>query len=102
MATIDGRWMCEVDSPMGAQKLDLTLATQPGGGFTGTASGPLGSIDVKDGQLRGDTLRFKLGITMPMPMALDCEARLVGDDRIEGTVDTGAFGRYPLRAPRAA
>jgi hypothetical protein len=101
MATIDGKWTCEVDSPMGAQQLDLNVTSQPDGSFTGTASGPLGAINISDGQLLGDTLRFKLAISMPFPMTLDAEAKLVGDDRIEGTVDTGAFGRYPMRATRA-
>ena len=100
MATIDGAWDCEVESPMGAQKLTLTLASTADGGFTGTASGPLGSLEVTDGRIAGDTATFKLAITMPFPMNLDCEARLVSDDRIEGTVDTGAFGRYPIRATR--
>jgi hypothetical protein len=100
VATIDGEWVCEVDSPMGAQKMDLTLATVAGGGFTGTARGPLGSLDIADGQMLGDTMQFKMAITMPFPMSLACESRLVSDDRIEGTVDTGAFGRFPLRATR--
>lgn len=100
MATIDGEWVCEVESPMGTQKMDLTLASAPGGSFTGTARGALGSLDIADGQMLGDTATFKMAITMPFPMTLDCEAKLVGDDRIEGTVDTGAFGRFPLKASR--
>ena len=100
MATIDGEWVCEVDSPMGTQKMDLTLASVPGGGFTGTARGPLGALDIADGRLLGDTMQFKMAITLPFPMTLDCESRLIGDDRIEGTVDTGAFGRFPLNATR--
>lgn len=100
MATIDGEWLCEVDSPMGTQKMDLTLTMRPGGGFTGTARGPLGALDIADGRMLGDTMNFRMAITMPFPMSLDCESRLVGDDRIEGTVDTGAFGRFPLTATR--
>lgn len=100
MATIDGEWLCEVDSPMGTQTMDLTLATTPGGGFGGSARGPLGSLDIADGQMLGETMHFKMAITMPFPMTLACEARMAGDDRIEGTVDTGAFGRFPLKATR--
>lgn len=100
MATIDGDWLCEVDSPMGTQRMELTLATTPGGGFSGTARGPLGSLDIADGLMLGETMTFKMAITMPFPMTLDCESKLVGDDRIEGTVDTGAFGRFPLKATR--
>ncbi|USI73319.1 hypothetical protein [Sphingomonas morindae] len=99
MAQIDGQWDCEVDSPMGKQQSLLTL-TASGTGFAGVASGPLGSVEITNGQVLGDQLSFKMAITLPMPMTLDCEARLIGDDRIEGTVDTGAFGRFPLRATR--
>ena len=100
MAAIDGAWDCEVQSPMGAQKMTILLASQPGGSFTGTASGPLGALNLEAGQVLGDHITFKMAITMPMPMALDCEAKLVDDDHIEGTVDTGAFGRFPLKATR--
>lgn len=101
MATIDGQWDCEVDSPMGKQQMVLTVTSTPTG-FAGAASGPLGTVDVTEGQVFGERLSFKLAVKMPFPMTLDCEATLVDDDTIEGTVDTGAFGKFPMRATRKA
>lgn len=101
MATIDGQWDCEVDSPMGKQAMTLTLSSS-GGTFSGAASGPLGAVEIADGQVAGDIVTFKLAIKVPMPMTLECEARMQGDDLIEGTVDTGAFGKFPMKAMRRA
>lgn len=101
MADIDGQWDCTAQTPMGEQKTVLTLVSTPGGGFAGTNSGALGSIDVTDGELVGDQLSFKMGIKVPFPMTLTCEATLSGDT-MEGTLDTGAFGRYPVKAVRRA
>jgi hypothetical protein len=99
MATIDGQWDCEVDSPMGKQSMVLTLSSS-GGTFSGAATGPLGAVEVSDGQVIGEQVTFKLAVKVPMPMELECEARLTGDDTIEGSVDTGAFGKFPMRATR--
>jgi len=99
MATIEGQWDCEVDSPIGQQKSVMTIVSKPGGGFAGTNTGPLGSLDITDGTLTGDTARFRMELTAPFPMKLECEATVAGDS-MTGTIDTGAFGRFPLKATR--
>lgn len=99
MATIDGQWDCEVESPMGQQKMLLTLVSKPDGSFAGTSSGPLGAVEVSEGRLIGDEASFKMALTLPMPMTIEGTARIDGD-RLTGTVDTGSFGRYPLRGTR--
>jgi hypothetical protein len=99
MAGIDGQWDCTAQSPMGEQKTVLTLTSKPDGSFAGTNTSPLGSMDVTDGRILGDQVSFKMSITVPFPMTLDCAATLDGD-RLEGTIDTGAFGRFPVTATR--
>lgn len=99
MAAIDGQWDSVTQSPMGEQRSTLTLTSNADGSFVGTNSGPMGSIDVTDGQVTGDTVTCKMKITLPFPMTLAMEGRVEGDT-IEGTVDTGAFGRFPIRATR--
>jgi hypothetical protein len=101
MASVDGQWDSVAQTPMGEQKTVLTLVSKPDGSFAGTNSGVLGSIDVTDGQVVGDQVSFKMAITAPFPMTLTCEATLAGDT-MEGTLDTGAFGRYPVKATRKA
>ena len=99
MAGIDGQWDSVAQSPMGEQRSVLTLTSKPDGGFAGTNSGPMGSIDVTDGQVTGDQVSFKMELKVPFPMTLTVEGRLDGDT-MEGTIDTGAFGKFPVTATR--
>ena len=101
MAAIDGQWDSVTQSPMGEQRSTLTLTGHPDGSFSGTNAGPMGSIEVTDGQVTGDLVTCKMKITLPFPMTLTMEGRIEGD-RIEGTVDTGAFGKFPMTATRKA
>lgn len=98
MADVDGSWDCTVKSPLGDQKLNLTVKTD-GNAFTGTASGAMGSSDVS-GEVSGNTLRWKQQVSVPMSMTLDCEATAEGD-ALTGSVGAGAFGSFPLNGTRA-
>ncbi len=99
MAKVDGAWNCTVSSPMGPQASVMTLKSD-GKRFTGTNSGPLGSIDVENGVIDGDAISFKMALKIPMPMELDCKAVISGD-ALEGTVTAGVFGSWPLKGARA-
>lgn len=99
MAGVDGTYDCTVKSPLGDQKLTLTV-TQSGGEFTGQASGAMGSSDVH-GTVDGNTLAWKQQMTVPMPMTLDITATVDGD-AITGSVGAGAFGSFPLNGTRTA
>ncbi|MBB3349324.1 MULTISPECIES: hypothetical protein [Sphingomonas] len=97
MAGVDGTYDCTVKSPLGDQKLTLTVTSQ-GDSFTGQASGAMGASDVQ-GSVNGDTLAWKQQMTSPMPMTLDISATVDGDT-ITGSVGAGAFGSFPLSGTR--
>ena len=99
MANVDGTWETVTKSPMGDQKATLTV-TSGGDTFTGTYAGAMGTTDIKDGKVAGDTLSWSVDIVVPMPMTLTIEATVDGDD-INGTVTAGAFGSFPLTGSRA-
>ena len=99
MANVDGSWDCTVKSPLGDQKLTLTVRSE-GSTFTGTGSGAMGSADIS-GDVSGDTISWKQQVTVPMPMTLDCQATAEGDT-LTGTVGAGAFGSFPLNGTRTA
>ena len=99
MADVDGTYDCTVKSPLGDQKLTLSV-TADGDSFTGQASGAMGASDVT-GQVEGNTLKWKQQMTSPMPMTLDIAATVDGDD-VTGTVGAGAFGSFPLTGKRTA
>ena len=62
-------------------------------------AGGMGSMDVEDGKIDGDKLSWKMNMTVPMPMTLDCEATVNGD-QLTGQVNAGAFGSMPLTGER--
>lgn len=98
MANVDGAWDCTIKSPLGDQNAVLTVQSD-GSSFTGNMSGALGSLDVEDGVVDGDTLKWKMNIKVPMPMTLDCEATVNGDS-LTGSAGAGAFGSFPLTGTR--
>ena len=100
MAAVDGTWDTVVKSPLGDQKSTLTVKSD-GTSFTGTNSGAMGSVDITDGTVDGNTIAWKMNMTVPMPMTLDCTATIDGDT-ITGSVGAGAFGSFPLTGTRAA
>ena len=55
MANVDGSWNTVTKSPMGDQQAVLTVQSA-GDSFTGNFSGGLGTTDIKDGTVNGDTL----------------------------------------------
>jgi hypothetical protein len=99
MAMIDGEWESVAQSPMGEQRSTLTLTSDANGGFSGTSSGAAGTSQVTDGKVDGDQVTFKLNMTSPFPMTLTATGTLNGD-AFDGTIDTGAFGKFPMKATR--
>lgn len=100
MAIVDGSWDTIVKTPLGDQKAVLTVRTD-GVGWSGSQSGAMGSTDIADGIVDGDTISWKMSITVPMPMSLDCTATVDGDS-LSGTVGAGAFGSFPMIGTRTA
>jgi hypothetical protein len=98
MANVDGEWNCVTKTPMGDQQSVFTVKSN-GGTFTGSNIGPLGSLDIIDGKVDGDTLSWKMAIKTPFPMTVDGRATVSGDS-IEGGVTAGAFGTMPMTGTR--
>ena len=47
----------------------------------------------------GNTLTWKMNMTVPMPMTLDCDATIDGDQLV-GNVNAGAFGSMAMTGER--
>ncbi|MGY6638382.1 MAG: hypothetical protein ABS49_08350 [Erythrobacter sp. SCN 62-14] len=97
--SVAGTWNTVVKSPMGDQSGTLTVVVD-GDTFTGQMAGGMGTMDVAEGKVAGNTLTWKMNMVVPMPMTLDCEATVDGDT-ITGAVNAGAFGAMPLSGTRA-
>lgn len=97
--SLDGNYECITKSPMGDQKSVLSVTTD-GNSWTGQNAGAMGALDVENGTVDGNTLRWTMQMKVPMPMTLTCEATVDGDV-LTGTVNAGAFGSMAMVGKRA-
>lgn len=95
---LDGTWKVTVDTPMGAQESTLTLKTV-GTELTGDSKSAMGSFEIKGGKVDGDKASWTADLTQPMPMKLEFEISVSGDN-MTGSVKAGAFGTSPLKGTR--
>lgn len=97
--SVAGTYDCVTKSPMGDQKSKFTVNVD-GESFTGQNAGQMGSMDVVDGKVDGNTLSWTMNMTVPMPMKLEASATIDGD-ALTGTINAGAFGAMPMTGTRA-
>ena len=98
--SIEGTYDCVTKTPMGDQTSKFTVKVE-GDTFTGMQAGGQGTMEVENGKVDGNMLTWKMKMTVPMPMTLDCKATIDGD-ALTGTVGAGAFGAFPMTGTRAA
>jgi hypothetical protein len=96
----DGKWEITINSPMGAVKAMLDLATD-GSTLTGTQTAQQGSGPLENGKVDGNTITWSAKISSPMPMTLDF-AGAVDGDKLSGSVKAGSFGSFPFSGARVA
>ena len=98
--SVAGSYECLTKTPMGDQTSTLTVVPgDDGTTFTGSNAGPMGSLDVIDGKIDGNTLTWKMEMIVPMPLTLDCTATIDGDT-LTGTVNAGMFGDMAMSGTR--
>ena len=98
MAAVDGTYETIVKSPLGDQKSTLVVKSD-GASWSGSNTGAMGSVQIADGTVDGNTIKWSMQMTVPMPMTLTCEATVDGD-AITGTITAGAFGSFPMNGTR--
>lgn len=97
--SFDGNWNIEISSPMGAQKAAVTFKVD-GDVLTGEQKAAQGSAPIENGKVEGDRATWSASVTSPMPMKLAFDVTRSGDT-LTGTVNTGAFGSFPVKGARA-
>jgi hypothetical protein len=98
--SVAGSYECLTKTPMGDQNSIFTVVPGADGtSFTGTNAGPMGTLTVEDGKIDGNTLSWKMNMTVPMPLELNAKATIDGD-ALAGTVNAGAFGLMPMTGTR--
>ena len=97
--SVAGTYNVVTKTPMGDQNGTFTVVVD-GDSFTGSVSNPMGTMEVQDGKVSGNTLTWKMDMKVPMPMALEGEATVDGD-AISGNIKAGAFGSMGMSGTRA-
>ena len=95
---VDGKWNLTINTPMGAQTGAVTLASD-GGALTGQMEGQMGTVAIEDGAVDGDAVKWNAKITSPMPMTLEFDGKVEGDN-LNGNVKLGAFGSSTFTGTR--
>ena len=95
----EGTWKVTMNTPMEAQPGTLTLK-EDGGSLSGTMAGAQGSQDFDGGTVDGNSVKWIVKMTQPMPMDLGFVATIDGDE-ISGDVDLGSFGKATFSGTRA-
>ena len=95
---VDGKWEIVINSPLGAQKASLDIATD-GTALTGTQQAAQGSGPLENGKVDGNAVSWSAKITSPMPLTLDFTGTVDGD-KLAGSVKAGAFGSFPFNGNR--
>ncbi len=90
MADFNGSWNIEINTPMGKQEGNLTLA-QNGDNVSGTMASGGDSAEIENGSVAGGEATWDVKVTKPMPLTLGFSAKIDGGN-IGGKVKLGAFG----------
>lgn len=98
--SVAGQYDCVTKSPMGDQKSVLPVNVD-GDSWTGSNAGQMGSLDITDGKVDGNTLTWTMDMKVPMPMKLEGTATVDGDT-ITGQIKAGAFGTMAMSGTRKA
>ncbi len=95
---VDGKWQIVINSPLGAQKATLDIATD-GTALTGTQQAAQGSGPLENGKVDGNNVAWSAKISSPMPLTLDFIGTVDGD-KLSGSVKAGSFGSFPFNGNR--
>jgi hypothetical protein len=86
-------------TPLGAQKATLRFSTV-GGTLTGRMESRVGSSDITDGTIDGDTWTWKASVKFPCRLTFEFSAKVSGD-AISGTVKLGPLGNATFEGTKS-
>jgi hypothetical protein len=97
--TADGNWNLVVETPTGERRATLSLKAD-GGTLTGSQMADGNMAEIFDGILNGNQLSWKVSISDPMPLTLEFNGTVDGDE-VTGSVTLGNFGSSSFSGTRS-
>ena len=95
----DGNWNLVISTPMGERQATLSVKTE-GSKLTGSQAADGDSAAIFDGTVNGDALSWKVSISNPMPLTLEFNGTVKGNE-LNGSVVLGSFGSSSFTGTRA-
>jgi hypothetical protein len=96
--TADGNWSLVVATPLGDRRAILSLTTE-GTTLKGSQMADGNATEILDGAVNGNAISWKVSITDPMPMTLEFNGTIDGDE-VSGSVVLGDFGTSSFSGTR--
>jgi hypothetical protein len=96
--TADGNWSLIVSTPMGERQATLAVKTE-GTTLKGSQVADGNSTEIFDGTANGNAITWKVSISNPMPMTLEFNGTISGDE-VSGSVVLGDFGTSSFSGTR--
>jgi cytochrome P450 len=93
-------WKVTLHSPVGPQEIAVYVVRN-GNSFTGRIDSPMGSEEIKNGEIKGDTLSWVMNVTKPMPIKVRFEAEVSGQS-MTGHAKLGFFGESKIEGQRVS
>lgn len=90
--SINGKWNMVIKTPMGDQKPVLTMR-QEGDVLVGHFDGEHGPMELVDGTVEGQKLKWTGKMKKPVPLSLVFEAEMDENGNLSGKCKLGPFGR---------
>ena len=97
--TTDGNWNLVVETPMGQRRAALSVKSD-GAALSGIQTADENTAEIFDGSVDGNAISWKVSITDPMPMTLEFNGTINGDE-LSGNVTLGAFGNASFSGARS-
>jgi len=95
----DGNWNLVISTPMGERHATLSVKAE-GSTLKGSQAADGDSAYIFDGAVNGDALSWKVSITNPMPLTLEFDGTVKGNE-LSGSVKLGSFGSSSFSGTRA-
>ena len=92
-------WKMTLKAAMGGPQEMTTQIVRRGDNFIGRIDSPMGSEEIANGKIVGDTLTWTMSVTKPMPIKVEFEVKIDGD-RMTGKAKLGMFGKAELSGHR--
>ena len=94
-----GRWALSIDSPQGAMESTLTLQ-QSGASLSGSIAAQMGTAEISEGSISGNSFTFKITIESPNGSMLVTFTGTIQGTSMKGTVSTGQMGAMGFTGTR--